>query len=54
MNDQMGWGDVVEWDAQGKGTWTPRQAGDYLVLAPPTRGSTALTFRLHVDVAPKQ
>ncbi|MBI5610091.1 MAG: hypothetical protein HY902_14545 [Deltaproteobacteria bacterium] len=54
VNDQMGWGDVVEWDAQGKGTWTPRQPGDYLVLAPPTRGTTALTFRLHVDAPPKQ
>lgn len=52
LNDQMGWGDVVEWNENGKATWIPRKAGDYLVLAPPTRGVRALAFRLHVDAAP--
>ena len=52
LNDQMGWGDVVEWNESGKATWIPRKAGDYLVLAPPTRGVRALAFRLHVDAAP--
>ncbi len=51
FNDQMGWGEVVEWQAGGKGVWTPPQAGDFLVLAPPTQGSQALTFRLHVAPA---
>ncbi|MBM4344862.1 MAG: hypothetical protein FJ100_15960 [Deltaproteobacteria bacterium] len=52
LNDQMGWGDVVEWDATGKATWTPRCPGDFLVLAPPTRGSKALAFKLHVEAPP--
>lgn len=52
LNDQLGWGDVVEWDSAGKATWVPRKAGDFLVLAPPTRGVKALAFRLHVDAAP--
>lgn len=51
LNDQMGWADVVEFDAAGTGVWTPRQSGDFLVLAPPTRGSKALAFRLHADAA---
>ncbi len=51
INDQLGWGDVVEWNPEGLATWTPRKAGDYLVLAPPTRGSKALAFRLHVTAA---
>ena len=48
LNDQLGWGDVVEWPADGAPLWTPRKAGDYLVLAPPTRGTKALAFRLRV------
>ena len=52
LNDQLGWGDVVEWDANGKATWVPRKAGDFLVLAPPTRGVKALAFRVHVDAPP--
>lgn len=52
LNDQMGWGDVVQWGEGGQASWTPPQAGDYLVLAPPTRGSQALAFRLHVDAPP--
>ncbi len=53
LNDELGWGDVVEWDSTGKATWTPRCPGDFLVLAPPTRGAKALAFKLHVD-APAQ
>ena len=52
LNDQFGWGDVVEWNAEGKAVWTARKPGDYLVLAPPTRGSKALAFRLHADAPP--
>ncbi|MSQ83213.1 MAG: hypothetical protein EXR77_09935 [Myxococcales bacterium] len=54
VNDQMGWGDVVEWDATGKATWTPRSSGDFLVLAPPTRGSKALAFKIHALAPPVQ
>lgn len=52
LNDQLGWGDVVEWDASGKATWTPRQPGEFLVLSPPTRGDRALAFHVHVEAPP--
>lgn len=48
LNDQMGYGDVVPWDEAGKATWTPRSAGTWLVLAPPTQGTQALAFKLTV------
>lgn len=54
LNDQMGFGDVVEWDAAGKASWLPPRAGTYLVLAPPTRGEKALAFKLTVAPAPKK
>jgi len=53
LNDQMGWGDVVEWTPEGYAQWTPPRPGDYLVLAPPTRGTKALAFRLSVEAARK-
>jgi hypothetical protein len=52
LNDQLGIGEVVEWDAAGKAVWTPRKAGDYLVLAPPTNGAKALPFKLNVIAPP--
>lgn len=54
LNDQMGIGEVVEWPETGKPAWTPRHPGDYLVLAPPTRGKKALAFRLKVVAPPAQ
>lgn len=48
VNDQMGWGDVVEWDEQGRASWTPPNAGNWLVLAPPTQGDKGLAFLLRV------
>jgi hypothetical protein len=47
-NEEMGWGDVVEWGAETYGTWTPKWPGTYLVLAPPTREERALTWKIVV------
>lgn len=52
VNDQMGWGDVIEWDAHGQATWTPTIPGTYLLLAPPTRGDRALAFKVTVSAQP--
>ena len=49
-NDQMGFGDVLQWDDKGQTTWRPTEPGTYLLLAPPEEGNVALTFKL--DVAP--
>lgn len=54
LNDQMGFGDVVEWDSAGKASWLPPRAGTYLVLAPPTRGEQALSFKLVVTAPPSK
>lgn len=52
-NDQMGFGDVLQWDDKGQTTWRPEAAGTYLILAPPEEGTTALTFKLEVAPPPK-
>jgi hypothetical protein len=48
VNDQMGWGSVVEWDDHGQAVWTPPNAGTWLVLAPPTHGEQGLAFKIAV------
>ncbi len=52
INDQMGWGDVIEWDAHGQATWMPTIPGVYILLAPPTRGDKALVFKVTVLAPP--
>ncbi len=51
-NDQMGYGEVLNWDDAGATSWRPTEAGTFLVLAPPEEGDTALAFKL-VVAAPK-